>query len=202
VQLRDPCGPAPTLNFRERQVIAAVVRKNEIADEFSLIGDYFTDPSCRRIFETAAIHLERGAHFDEYALAPDLEPIVRSHLIAMMEELAGDFGLIGTYVSGLRSDYLKRGGARYRRIARRRDWIKRRARGNHRRRPISARRTAGGAWFSSNVPGWRCRGPRRKGGYRGKVLWCPARGKNRDRRPGRNPTANARGSIDCRRRRH
>jgi replicative DNA helicase len=97
------------LNFRERQVIAAVVRKNEIADKFRLIGDYFTDPSCRRIFEAGAIRLERGAPFDEHAIAPDLEPIVRSDLLAMMEELAGDFGLIGTYVSGLRAEYLKRG---------------------------------------------------------------------------------------------
>ena len=109
MQLRDPCEAAPALNFRERQVIAAVVRKNEIADEFSLVGEYFTDAACRRIFEAASIRLERGELFDEYSLASDLEPAIRSHLMAMIEELPGDFGMIAPYAAGLRGGYLKRG---------------------------------------------------------------------------------------------
>ena len=109
MQLRDPCEAAPALNFRERQVIAAVVRKNEIADEFSLIGEYFTDAAWRRIFEAASIRLERGELFDEHSLGSDLEPVVRSHLMAMMEELPGEFGMIAPYAAGLRGDYLKRG---------------------------------------------------------------------------------------------
>ena len=106
--MKDPCQAAPALNYRERQVIAAVVRKNEIVDEFSLIGEYFTDANCRRIFEAAKICLERGEPIDEYALAPDLEPAVSSELMAMMEEL-GDSHIIATYAAGLHRDYLKRG---------------------------------------------------------------------------------------------
>jgi len=91
VQLRDPCEVAPPHNFCERQVIAAVVRKSEIADEFTeILSRRLSQDEVSRIqqatqkIEGWPLHIERCNVLDARQLMRRGRQLKRKHGIKLM----------------------------------------------------------------------------------------------------------------------
>jgi replicative DNA helicase len=106
--MKDPCsGPLESDFYAQKQVISALMRQPQLADEIGIMGEHFPKPECRRIVEVALSQHTRGEAFDEHTVSPHLDESERAVLADAIEE-AGDLSLIPSYAGMLKRKFLLR----------------------------------------------------------------------------------------------